>query len=170
VIIGPDIPIKLWQVARASSAAQTYFPAFQWTHPRLGPVSFWDGGTSQDNAPDMLVVTSALTSLHWPLAQMTMLSLGNGDSTWPWKMASTLNPSLKEAAEMTLDSAYRCGEMNSIWQAQCFLGTRHTLIDPPMDGDPEIDNATPANLQAISAAWEQAFADYQRVQTSVTGK
>lgn len=158
VVIAPDTGIKLWEVCRASSAAQSYFPGFQWTHPQLGPMVFWDGGTTGCNAPDMLAVAEAYGALGWPLGGTAMLSLGNGRSPWPWKMASTVNPSFKEVLEMTLDRAYRCAEAAEVWQARALLGERHTRVNPPLARDYGIDDAAKADLDAQCAVWEAAYA------------
>lgn len=59
-----------WMVARATSAAETYFPAFA-----MGDKLFWDGGTGCNN-PALLA--SIWASKRWPGESLRILSLGCG--------------------------------------------------------------------------------------------
>jgi uncharacterized protein len=63
---------KLWQVCRATSAAQTYFPAF-----KLDDMIMWDGGCVANN-PSLCALASA--SKLWGREEIKMLSLGCGKS------------------------------------------------------------------------------------------
>lgn len=65
-----DKNYALWEVARATSAAQTYFPAFT-----LDDMVLWDGGNAVNN-PTMCAVAEALRT--WPGETLRVLSLGCG--------------------------------------------------------------------------------------------
>jgi patatin-like phospholipase/acyl hydrolase len=64
---------KLWEVCRATSAAQSYFPAF-----KMGKMLMWDGG-SVANSPSLCGLASA--SKLWGTEEVKMLSLGCGRSS-----------------------------------------------------------------------------------------
>lgn len=70
-----DYKVPIWQVALATSAAPTYFPACQGIdHMRL-----IDGGVWANN-PTMVAVVEAYSMLGIPLNTIRVLSLGTSDS------------------------------------------------------------------------------------------
>jgi len=67
-----DVDYPLWQVARATSAAQTYFPGY-----KLDDKVLWDGGNVANN-PTLCAMAEA--TRMWPDQQLRVLSLGCGAS------------------------------------------------------------------------------------------
>jgi len=153
IIIAPDSGIKMWQVLRASSAAQSYFPGYVWRDK-----VFWDGGSTGCNAPDMLVFTEAYEQAM--LGEIKMLSLGAGRTAWPFKGADMVNPGIKTVLQATLEIAYACGETNEVWQAKTLLGKNHTRWNPDLPKDFAIDDASPATLAALALAAKSQFPDF----------
>jgi len=156
IIIGPDSGILLWQVARASSAAQSYFPGYTWTAPKGSALAgmqfvFWDGGSTGCNAPDMLVVLEA-KSMVTSLDTLYMLSLGAGKTPWPYKGPDMVNPSVATVIAATVDIAYACVESNEVWQAESWLGSHYVRCNPVLATNYAIDDASPATLAALAAA------------------
>lgn len=148
VIIGPDSGMKLWEVCRASSAAQTYFPGFVW-----GKFVFWDGGSTGCNAPDMLVMTEAEN--YVAISEIQMLSIGAGREDWKFANCDMTNPGIKTVLQATLEIAYACGETNEIWQAKHRLGDRHQRLNAYIGGGFEIDDASADTFAKIQTAWRQ---------------
>jgi hypothetical protein len=111
------------------------------------------------NAPDMLLLTEAL-AWGWKLEEVETLSLGNGATPWAWALGDTVNPSSKDVLEITLDRAYRAPEATAVWQAKAFIGSRHTLIDPKLGQDYDIDDASKPTLDAEATIWNQAADGY----------
>ena len=147
VVIGPDSGMLLSDVCRASSAAQTYFPALQ-----KGPWTFWDGGTTGCNAPDMLALIEAQQFAD--ARSIRMLSLGAGRTSWPYKGSDLVDPGAVTALKATVRAVYACGETNEVWQARYLLGSRHIRVNPDLPSAFGIDDASPATLATIASAWK----------------
>lgn len=147
IVLAPDSGIYLWEVMRASSAAQSYFPGFLWRS-----YCFWDGGSTGSNAPDMLALSEA-TNLKIQVNACQMLSLGAGKQGWPYAAQNLVNPDLRHLMEATIHMVYSCPESNSVWQARQFLGDRHLRINPDLKKDFAIDDASQGTLASIANTW-----------------
>lgn len=154
IILGPDSDIKLWEVLRSSSAAQAYFPGYKWKG-----FTFWDGGSTGSNAPDMLGVTEGKTNFYSSEYFNTtkMLSLGAGRKVWPYIGVDMSNPNLRTLLEATVEMVYACAENTSVWQAKNMLATgNHLRINPNLLSDFAIDDASPETLGKIASIWVTA--------------
>ncbi|HNY39954.1 MAG TPA: patatin-like phospholipase family protein, partial [Bryobacteraceae bacterium] len=69
-----DQKVSAWKVARATSAAPTYFPSFR----GVDGLRLIDGGVWANN-PTMVALVEAFGTLHVPLASIRILSLGTTD-------------------------------------------------------------------------------------------
>jgi hypothetical protein len=98
----------LWQIARATSAAQTYFPAFA-VRDTLNNVDrvLWDGGVVANN-PSGIAVASAATI--WPGEELTMLSVGCGSSRHGGNGAKMVNAGLFAAGARTLSVLFETND------------------------------------------------------------
>lgn len=144
IVIGPDSNMPLVDVMMASSAAQSYFPGHAW-----GGYLFWDGGSTGFNAPDMLALTDA--EQFAPLAEIKMLSLGSGNTVWPYTGQDMTDPGIADIAKTTFDIAYSGPEQAMVWLARHRLGARHWRLNPaiaPFD----IDDASPDTLAIMQGA------------------
>ncbi|MDE2102849.1 MAG: patatin-like phospholipase family protein [Patescibacteria group bacterium] len=148
IIIGPDSGWKLWEVCRASSAAQSYFPAFV-----KGGMVLWDGGFSGQNAPDLLLLDEVNDD-----RKAAMLSLGHGRLPWTVKGADMIRPSFKQVIAASLAMATGAPAQAAVWGAKRRLGTRHLRVDPPLARDYGIDDASGPTQAVEMAAWDKAFA------------
>ena len=155
IIVGPDSGIELWQVCRASSAAQTYFPAFMWNNYIL-----WDGGNSSDNAPDVLAFMEAE---QWTTKeQMQMLSLGTGSSPWTLDATKLITPSPIRAAFATIELLFAAGVSADVAKARRALGNRHYRVTPNFAGQTyKIDDASQKTLDALAGIWQSAITKHQ---------
>ena len=150
IIIGPDSNVMLVDVMMASAAAQSYFPG----HP-VGQFLMWDGGSTGFNAPDMLAMTEA--EQFAPLAEIEMLSLGAGNTPWPYAKDDMTDPGIATIASVTFDIAYSGPESAMSWLAQHRLGDRYKRINPIIRAF-EIDDASEATLLAMQKAAQLAIA------------
>ena len=153
IVFGADSPMMnfpLWQICRASAAAQTYFPALN-----LGTMTLIDGGNTGNNAPDMLCLTEALAN-GAALADISMLSIGSGKTKWD--VSGMSNPSVLRAALATIRIVFAGGESNAVWQAAGLLGKNHCRLESDLGNGFAIDDARPATLDALELAMETAIA------------
>ncbi len=148
IIIGPDSGMELVDVMMASSAAQSYFPGHAWKS-----YMFWDGGSTGFNAPDMLALSEARELGN---ADHTMLSLGNGNTPWPYAGQDMSNPGIAGVLQATVDIAYSGPEDAMVWLAKQELGAKHTRINPVIPDYP-IDDASGATLNAMQLAAHDAL-------------
>ena len=150
IVVGYDSGIALWQVCRASSAAQTYFPAFKWNSMVL-----IDGGNASDNAPDLLATVEALQFI--PLTLIKMLSLGSGDSDWVVDVESMVEPSAIRAGLETIKILFSAGEDAQIYKTKRLLGNQHYRISPNLGNGQPIDDASDRALGKLAAAAAEAI-------------
>ncbi len=151
IIIGNDSPIKLWQICRASSAAQAYFPAFKYDGLVL-----MDGGNIGDNDPDMFIIAEScqyISGLH----EMSLLSLGAGDTIWKESAGAMVNPSIAVAGLKTITIVFSAGESSEVYKASKILGDRYYRISPDLGDGYAIDDASDATLLALKVAALQAI-------------
>jgi hypothetical protein len=108
----------MWQVARATSAAQTYFPAYP-----LGPWSLWDGGNACNN-PAMCCYADAVA--RWGNGeQYRMLSLGCGD---PAAQAVPVDPSAVTILKESLALLLGCNDQIPEYQLSKILGSQFVSL------------------------------------------
>lgn len=151
IVIGPDSGMKLWQVCRASSAAQTYFPAFCYKGMVL-----WDGGNTGLNAPDMLVISEAKND-GLVISGLEMLSLGSGNTKWNRVGSEFVNPNLAAAMVGTLQIVFAAPEQSAVWLAAQELGRNYTRINPNLPEVLGIDDASRRSMLLQEAAWSTVF-------------
>jgi predicted acylesterase/phospholipase RssA len=150
IVVGYDSGISLWQVCRAASAAQTYFPAFKWNSMTL-----MDGGNTGENAPDLLATVEALQFV--PQASIKMLSLGSGDSKWSVNPESMVSPSAIRAGLETIKILFSAGEDAQIYKTKRLLGNQHYRISPDLGNGQDIDDASDSSLAKLDAAAADAI-------------
>jgi uncharacterized protein len=151
VIIGPDSGIKLWEVLRASSAAQTYFPAY-----RFNDMVLMDGGNTGDNAPDMLVYAEA--QKFAAIQQNKMLSVGSGNSKWTVDSNAMVSPSAIRAGIETIEIVFSAGESNAVILTRSNLGANYYRLVADLGEGYAIDDASSDTFAAITKTWQSAIA------------
>jgi len=153
LVIGPDSMMPLFDVCMASSAAQTYFPAHPWQQH-----IFWDGGSTGFNAPDMLALSECRQISPIGSGELKMLSIGNGNTPWPYGRDDLSNPGLLTVAGATARIAYSGPETAMVWLAQQHLGRRHVRLNPVIP-DYAIDDARWETLMSMQHAAHQCLDD-----------
>jgi patatin-like phospholipase/acyl hydrolase len=123
ITIGYDSDIKLWQVCRASAAAQSYFPGYKY-----GDLYCLDGGNTSDNAPDCLLVAESTS--FTTIDKLKMLSLGTGTSKWEVNATEMLNPGIIRAGLTTVKVIFSAGVDAQVYKAKRMLGNNHYYISP----------------------------------------
>ena len=151
IVIGNDSDIMLWQVCRASSAAQTYFPAFQFTESKLNNLEMvlMDGGNTGDNAPDLLVYSEAL---QFTQDQIRMLSLGTGNCKWNINSGAMINAGIARAGLETIKILFSVGVDSQIEKARKILAPNHFHISPDLGDGIAIDDASSGSLNKMRDA------------------
>lgn len=144
----PGYDRALWQVARSTIAAPTYFAPMRLTPPgRHRPGSLIDGGIVAHN-PALLATIEGATMR--PQEQITVVSLGTGELSkrvrWEeasrWGQINWARPMI----DMFFDAS------SSIVQEQLhrMLGPRNHRFQIPLTGCTEMmDDASPRNLAAL---------------------
>lgn len=144
---------KAWEVARASSAAPTYFNAYV-----RGSVAYWDGGcVGGNNNPS----NTALEMLGCSPKEALMLSLGTGvgNAGWPakkvlgWGTLECVPPLL--AGLMDAGSEQTHLDLAHVMPAEQYLRIQARLANT------EMDDCSPANVATLRAAG-QALVDKNR--------
>lgn len=142
-----DYKVPAWKVAMATSAAPTYFPAFD----ELDHVRLVDGGVWANN-PTLVGIAEAVSMLDVPLTSISVLSLGTTDEVkhrpagldkgglWQWKKAAA-------------DVIMRGQSVGAYTQAQHLLGKEKvTRIDPKVpDNLFKLDKLSEKELLAKAA-------------------
>lgn len=148
-----DFP--LWQVARATSAAETYFPPAAIANMRGDRFCMTDGGTHSNN-PALAAAVSAMAL--WPGEALEVLSLGTGNKTTAIDTAAAeswgLAGWLPHIVDVCMDGsaaaiAYELGWLEKV---------KVTRLQPDLPADATaMDDASAANiarLEAVAATLE----------------
>ena len=148
-----DHRVPMWKVARATSAAPTYFPAYT----GIDHVRLIDGGVWANN-PSMVAIVEAVSMLKIPLAAISVFSLGTTDEvknraealdhggTWLWKQAG-------------VNVALRGQSIGSVTMAQHLLGPNKVArLDPAVpDGLFALDRLSESSLLGKAAHESRNF-------------
>ena len=104
----------LWQAGRATSAAQTYFPACE-----LDDKILWDGGNVANN-PAICAYCEAMKL--WPGEQILMVSLGTGSQNANIKPKSLVNGALIQVGLATVQMIFEAGSEDVDYQMTQLAG------------------------------------------------
>lgn len=131
----------LWQVARATSAAQTYFPAYE-----LDNMVLWDGGNVANN-PALCAVAEA-TRL-WPGEKLAILSLGCGPSMSVYKPHDMINAGVVHIGRETMSLLFDANDELPDYILRHTMPGGYFRVAPSYTEALAIDGATPTDLQIL---------------------
>jgi hypothetical protein len=132
----------LWEVARATSAAQTFFPAF-----KLDDMILWDGGNEANN-PSMCAYADAV-KLWGGRERVRVLSLGCGNSPIHYQSKKLVHCGMIRNGAASLEVLYDAGSDVTDYQMQQMIGPDYVRIQPRFAELTELDDASPAGLAAL---------------------
>lgn len=145
----------LWQVARATSAAQSYFPAFR----VLGRV-LWDGGIVANN-PSAFAEAFNYNDLTTDY-RIVSLGCGEGNSGMsPAQLENAEDFGIVKVAEITFAGLFANGPHGVDDCLGMRLGDRYVRMQPTLTKDLPIDGASPADLVALEDAAQAALRQFQ---------
>ncbi|MGE0159504.1 MAG: CBASS cGAMP-activated phospholipase [Gemmatimonadales bacterium] len=162
----PERDFHLADIARATSAAPTYFEPAQ-IRSRAGddPVTLVDGGVFANN-PAACALVESICTYEAKLADITFLSLGTGELTRPilyeeakgWGLAKWAQPILSVVFDGVSDTVD--------FQVQSLLGTatkksRYLRIQAPLhEGNDDMDDASRTNIKVLKLLAKELIATH----------
>ena len=151
---------ELWQAARATSSAQLYFPAFEVLLADARHV-FWDGGNVANNPS---VCAFAEASRHGNRTLMLSLGCGAPRPVYGRKALAAaqalVNTNGVRNGVATVTTLFAAGSEDVDYQMTQFLGGNYHRIQPVLDTELPLDDASPAGLRALRDAAANAVRDY----------
>lgn len=151
-----DWRVPLWQVAMATCAAPTYFPAF--CLPGDG-VRLVDGGVWANN-PAMVGVAEAVSMFGQPLDTIRVLSIGTTSDTRTRRRGLDRGGLLQWFRSPKVTDVLLCGQsIGAFTQVMHLLGPdRAYRLDPPApSGLAGLDRADARDLKAKAASHSRVF-------------
>jgi patatin-like phospholipase/acyl hydrolase len=173
-IHNPDFDFPMWQVARATSAAPTYFEPER--IDKLDKSGFWalvDGGTYANN-PAMVAYAEALHLA--PGSDVVVASLGTGTNTRPIEYADAKHWGLIGWARPILDVVFDGVSRTTDYEVHQLLppdGARQRYFRfqvPLTTASDELDNTDPENLDDLKKQAEALVTEQQAVIASLCGQ
>ena len=152
MIFTSESPHRVAVAARATSAAQTYFPGAYLGDG--GSAVLWDGGNIANNPS---VVAYASAQERWPGEPVCVLSLGCGAASG-CDMSDLVNPLPLHAAIKTVKMNISNGQKLADWIMSRILGDKYTRVQPVCNLP--LDDATPQGLQNLQLAAMQSVVDH----------
>ena len=149
----PEYDYELWEVARATSAAQTYFPAFQ-----LNRMTLIDGGNIANNPAACLY---AEMKREWPLDRIRILSIGCGNKRSKSNKRAMGNAGYWGAIRnliTTFDVLFSGGPEVVDYELSILMGHDYMRLEPTLIEDVTLDGATPV-YQARLASEGKHFSE-----------
>jgi len=143
----------MWQAGRATSAAETYFPAFV-----LDDMVLWDGGNAVNN-PAVSVYAEAV-NLWGDDQDYKMLSIGCGKVKSKFDPQHMINPRVIHAAVEAFGLVFDANVTVPNYQMKAFLGHSYYRIQPDIPHTMALDDASADGIKKLQAATEQSLKDF----------
>lgn len=143
---------RMWQAGRATSAAETFFPAFV-----LDGKVLWDGGNIQ-NSPSVCVYAEAV-NLWGDEQNYKMLSLGCGKAKSKFNPQHMIDPRIEEAAIEAFNLAFDGNMIIPNYIMKAILGNTYYEIQPNRPSIVTLSNASPEAIQALKDTAAETIAN-----------
>lgn len=150
----------LRDVARATSAAPTYFPPARITSLAGEVITAVDGGIFANN-PAACALDQVTKS--GSMAGATMLSLGTGRLERPYLYAAAQNWGLTAWARPLLDCMFDGQSDMAAHQCQTLLGNGYARLQPALPGAMDMDDASDTALATLEAVARGLIAEQDAV-------
>lgn len=147
---------QLWQVARATSAAQTYFPAFE-----LGNMVLWDGGNVANN-PAACAVAEAV-KIWGPDEKLRVLSLGCGAASGKVSAHSLVNAGIAAVGLETLGLLLDANDELPDYLLRQLLTEGYYRIQPKFTQPLTLDGTDEKAISGLIAEAGWAVRDFSKV-------
>jgi hypothetical protein len=148
---------KLWQAARATSAAPSYFPA-----ATIGGLVLWDGGVMANN-PAGLALADAI-SIWGPEEDYQVLAIGTGaviETAGGAAAAQNLiNAGLVPIASRLLEALFASTSQVTDYEMAASLGLGYHRVQPILPTLFNLADARPAAVAALEAAAAEAITKF----------
>jgi uncharacterized protein len=148
-----DKPYPLWQVARATSAAQTYFPAYEMDGKIL-----WDGGNVANN-PTACAVAEAVR-IYGRTEPLRILSLGCGSNSSKVTPSKLVNAGLAAVGIETIGLLFDANDELPDYILRQVLPEGYFRIQPKLAQSLSIDGSNAEAIQALKDAATASIATF----------
>ncbi len=155
----PDYDFPMWQVARATAAAPTYFPPERIdVEPPADYFALVDGGTFANN-PAMCAYAESRRDGADP--DIVLVSLGTGDLRRPIPLADAEGWGILGWARPLLQIVFDGVSLTIDFQLEQLLGPgRYHRLQTPLDqASDDLDDASPENIHALKLTAERLIAE-----------
>ena len=163
----PDRNFFLADVARATSAAPTYFePAQIRSQAGDDPVALVDGGVFANN-PSACALVEAICTYGAELSDMTFLSLGTGELTRPimyeeakgWGLAKWAQPILSVVFDGVSDTVDF--QVKSLLEVESETANSYLRVQAPLhEGNDDMDDASRTNLKVLKLVAKDLLSEH----------
>jgi len=144
---GSGMYYKMWEACRATSAAQSYFPAFKLTNKIL-----WDGGSVCNN-PSLVALSDAISI--WGKGEgYRILSLGCGQTSSKFDPASMANAGALKVALETVSLMIEANDDLPTTVLSQLMGSNYIRVQPECT-DFSLDSASKEDIEKLKAAGEE---------------
>ena len=150
-----ETPHPLWHVARATSAAQSYFPAFQ-----LGDKVLWDGGNVANN-PTACAVAEAVR-LWGRTEPLRVLSLGCGASGSKFPAEALVDAGIAKVGVETLGLLFDTNDELPDYILKQLLPGGYFRIQPKVTQPLSIDGVDEKSMANLRAEADWAVRDFSQ--------
>jgi hypothetical protein len=145
----------LWQIARGTSAAQTYFPAF-----RLDDMILWDGGNEANN-PSACAMADAYRA--WGDEPMKMLSIGCGETVAKINPKKLVNAGLIRAGLASVALLFEASSNDADYQMRQSLVGNYFRIQPKLTRPLPLDDASDQGIAGLRETAQSCVRDNAEV-------
>lgn len=143
----------LWQVARATSAAQTYFPAFS-----LDDMVLWDGGNVANN-PAACALAEGL-KLWGPDGEISVLSIGCGANKSKYDADDLINAGIVRVGGETMSLLFDTNDELPNYILSQFIPQSYCRIQPILTQELSIDGSDDDCISKLKFESDKCVKDF----------
>ena len=145
LIYGAATP--LWQIARWTSAAEHYFPGYQY-----GSRVIWDGGNVANNSA--MCAHADVLKLWGEDEPVKFLVLGCGNQITATAYADLISPTAFKLLKIVVDMLFNAQASTVDYQMEQIYGNDYVICQPVFSSPVALDDASDAGLAVLQSAAE----------------